>query len=306
MTTNFNPGKALFIKLGEHGKWEEDCIEKSGTLRLGFNAAPHKLCLGRQWDGVEKALKNAGYKKLTDTIRQIRSFYEADQSVLWVTFYGDRMWWCFSKGAVKLLSDGSKTRSVVGQWNDNDLAGQPLYKSQISGKLLQVQRYQGTICAVKSFDYLVNKIRGSARPEVEAAKRSVAELEHNLEVIIHDLTPKDFEILMDLIFRQAGWQRAGILGESEHPFDIELFSPMTGTRYGVQIKSSASLASFEEYKYKFQHTSGFEGFFFVVHTPDSALSVTKSTKAIKLLLPQQVAQLAVKYGLADWIIAKAG
>ena len=32
---------ALYIKLGEAGKYEADCIEKDQTLRLGYEGTPH-------------------------------------------------------------------------------------------------------------------------------------------------------------------------------------------------------------------------------------------------------------------------
>jgi len=34
---------ALYIKLGESGMWEADCI-RDGTLRLGYDDLPHELC----------------------------------------------------------------------------------------------------------------------------------------------------------------------------------------------------------------------------------------------------------------------
>lgn len=306
MVTDFNPSRAWFIKLGEGGKWEKDCIEKSNSLRLGFNSAPYEICLQGKWDEVREPLKKAGYKKISDTIRQVKCFYESDENTLWITFYSDRLWWCFSKREIILLSDKSKTRPVIGKWECTDHLGGMLYTHQLSGKLLRVQRFQGTICAVKEFDYLLDKIRGVARSDVLSARKSLSELEQNIEAIIRDLTPKDFEILIDLIFRQAGWQRAGVLGESQKTLDLELSSPITSTRYGVQIKSEASLSSFEKYKKDFQSMLGFECFYFVVHTPKSGLAQAKETKSVKLLLPQQIARLTVKYGLADWVIAKAG
>lgn len=304
MIRDFNPNEAWFIKLGAAGRWEKECIEKLNTLRFGFDEARHDLCCEGKWEEVREALKKAGYKKVTDAIRQIQCFYKSDETVLWITFYADRLWWCFSERPQ--LSGESKTRKVIGQWQSADLKGKPLYMSQLSGRLLRVQRFQGTICAIKELPYLTQKIKGDPRPDVVAAEKALTTLERDIAVVIQSLTPKDFETLIDLIFRQAGWQRASVLGETLKTLDLELFSPITSARYGVQIKSEANLESFEKYRADFEDMQGFECFFFAVHSPSSQLAQVEQTQKVKLLLPRQIAQLTVKYGLADWVIAKAG
>src|SRR5205823_2994170 len=52
---------------------------------------------------------------------QIKKFYEADEKVLWLTFYANKMWWCFSKPKIALLPDKSKTRPVIGKWHDTQI-----------------------------------------------------------------------------------------------------------------------------------------------------------------------------------------
>jgi hypothetical protein len=120
------------------------------------------------------------------------------------------------------------------------------------------------------------------------------------------LHPKDFEILVDLIFRQAGWQRVSVLGETQKLIDLDLLSPVTSERYAVQVKSKANRAEFESYKQKFADMQGYTRCYFVVHTPSTDLVEAKApTDTIKLLQPKDVARLAAKYGLADWVIDKA-
>ena len=43
------PSKIKFIKLGRAGMWEEDCIDKSNTLRLGYDSVDHELALAKDW-----------------------------------------------------------------------------------------------------------------------------------------------------------------------------------------------------------------------------------------------------------------
>jgi hypothetical protein len=43
---------AYFIKLGEKGDWEEECILHNQTIKLGFHNPLHTECLAGQWDKV--------------------------------------------------------------------------------------------------------------------------------------------------------------------------------------------------------------------------------------------------------------
>ncbi len=301
------PSSTLYIKLGRGGRWERECIEIDQTLRLGYDTVPHELCLQGKWDDVLRELEtirsSTGAAK-RDT-NQIRLFYESDDSVLWVTFFGDRLYWCFSTSEVTLLPDKSKTRSVISRWSSTDVKGQPLQKSQLSGKLLSMQGFRGTICSVGETEYLVQKINGQIPKEIEEAQAALSELERKLEIIIRQLHWQDFEILVDLIFRQAGWQRVSELGKTLKTLDLELISPITAEQYGVQIKSKANLAELESYQDKFADMQGYTRLYFVVHTPSSDLVPAKVIEDIELWLPQDIAHWAMKYGLADWIIAKA-
>jgi hypothetical protein len=51
--------------------------------------------------------------------------------------------------------------------------------------------------------------------------------------------------LVDLVFRQAGWQRLSVLGETMKFTDMDLLEPVTGDQYQVQVKSAATLADLE-------------------------------------------------------------
>ena len=307
MTNNFRSlSGAFYIKLGRRGEWEKSCIEQDHIIRFGYGIAPHEMCLNGEWERVKEELGKAGKKKIADTRRQIECFYTSDENVLWVTFYAGRLWWCFSKREITFLPDDkSKTRPVIGSWQSTDLMGRPLEMGRLSGKLLRVQRFQGTICTIKEREYLVQKITGAIRPEVERTKNALVELERSIQTIIEDLTPKDFEILIDLIFREAGWRRVSVLGESQKTLDLDLISPITGEHYGVQIKAEASLRDFDDFLKETQSMQH-ERFYFAVHSPKKGLTTGEETEKARLLLPDQVANLAVKYGLADWVIDKAG
>lgn len=103
--TKINADKVLFIKLGQGGEYESDCIEKDNTLRLGYEEVNHQLCLDGQWDKVHNYFtteENSKTSIATSHTNQIKQFYEQDEKILWITFYANKLWWCFSKPEITL------------------------------------------------------------------------------------------------------------------------------------------------------------------------------------------------------------
>lgn len=300
--------KILYIKLGKEGNWEKECIEKTQTLHLGYRETNHAHCLKKNWDAVKKEFIEKQKTTLgtaTNHTRQVREFYEADNSVLWITFYGNQLWWCFSEPTVTLLSDSTKTRPVIGKWSNKDIFGNNLNVDKLSGKLLKVQGFRGTICKINELNYILQKINGKELPEIIEAKKAVLILEKNIGQLIKLLQWKDFEILVDLIFTRAGWQRVGTVGKTEKTLDLDLLSPVTNERSMVQIKSTSNLKEFKEYSEAFKNMHGYSKLFFVVHTPDISLKNVASTDTIKLLILEHITKLAINAGLVEWIINKS-
>ena len=303
--TSINFPYAYFIKLGRNGKWEKDCLEKSQTLRLSYDEVPHDLCIRQRWDEVQDFLETIGNDTgaATRHKNQIRLFYEADENSLWITFFGDRLYWCFSKPEIEKLSDDSKTRPAIGGWKSVDINDNPLQKAQLSGALLTVQGFRGTICQVKEHAYLRRKINGIVQPDVEAALIAQAEFEIRIEALIRKLNWKDFELLIDLIFRQAGWQRLSVIGKAEKTIDLDLLYPITNERFLVQIKSSAGQQELETFRIRMSEYQDFSRAYFIVHSPSTKLDVSEIDD-VEVWLLKEVAHRVVLYGLADWVIGK--
>jgi hypothetical protein len=301
-----NPKNAYYIKLGRNGVWEKDCLEVSQTLKLGYREISHELCLQGRWDEVQQELleKRDTVGAATKDKNQIRAFYESDEQVLWVTFFGDRLYWCFSNSEIILLSDKNKSRSVIGQWSSSDLAGKPLQKSQLSGVLLRMQNFRRSICQVKELKYLVEKINGVVHPEIESALQVKADFERKIETLIRKLTWKDFELLVDLLFRQAGWQRMATLGKEEKTIDLDLYSPITDERFLVQVKSSANLSKLRSFKEGISDFQDYDRAYFLVHTPSNDLIQNKIQDDVEVWLPSDIARRVVMFGLAEWVISK--
>ncbi|MCH2636668.1 MAG: hypothetical protein MKZ67_12130 [Acidimicrobiales bacterium] len=57
MPEPISPSRVRYIKLGLHGAWETDCLER-GVIRIGFEAGrPERFesCLNSRWDDVFKS-----------------------------------------------------------------------------------------------------------------------------------------------------------------------------------------------------------------------------------------------------------
>jgi hypothetical protein len=302
------PTSAFYIKLGSEGIHAETCIQKDGTVWLGYNEIAHNLCTGKEWEQVrtifiEQLKSDPG--AATRHTNQIKAFYEADENVLWITFHKNQLWWCFAKPEVILQSDGSKIRNTVDGWHETNVNRDEFDISRLSGSLLSVQGFRGTICAVREFEYLVRKINGESSALEKAAQDSYQGLRQALEKIIRELDWKEFELLTDLIFRQAGWQRISQLGKTQKTLDLELLSAIANERYWVQVKSRADISTFRKFQEETMGTGGYNRCYLVVHSPSSNLTKELETETHKLLLLDDIARLTVQYGLADWVIGKA-
>jgi hypothetical protein len=300
--------KALFIKLGDKGRWEKKCIE-NGVLQLGYHDLDHDACMKSDHSTVRAAYpESSDQGAVTRHIEQVFKFYHEPETTLWITFYSDRLWWCFSKKDVTKNDENEKFRPVVTKWSDKDLNGKQLHKGRLSGKLVSVQGFQGTICSVKEKDYLLHKINGTNEPHVLAAENAVSDLESALIPIIKNLHPKDLETLTDLIFRQSGWQRTGVAGEVEKDIDLDLISPITQERVAVQVKSQANIKTYNSYKDKFSDMSGFRIFYFVTHSPNKTLKdlVTESPDSEFIFWGvEELSRQSVRNGLVGWLIDRA-
>lgn len=299
----------LYIKLGVSGEWEAECI-RQGTLRLGYHELPHQLCQAGDWAAVERKALTFSKDKgaATRHINQVRHFYEAPESTLWVTFHAARLWWCFADKQIRLLTDLTKTRECVEAWNDCDINGKLLLKSSLSGKVLATESFQGTICSVSERTYLLHKINGLVEPRVAAAQKALEGLIESLVPVVQKLHPKDLELLTDLIFRQSGWCRVGVAGGTTKDIDLDLISPITGERVAVQVKSRAGVNEYDSYRAKFADMQGYTRFYFVTHSPKLQLALSAAQAADSSFVfwgPTELATLAARNGLAGWLLDKA-
>lgn len=302
------PTNILFIKLGLQGSYEKECIEEKNTLKIGYEAIEHNLCINKEWDRVWDQIQDK-YKTVdsptTSHKNQIQKFYEEPDTTMWITFYKNKLWYCYASSNIVLNADGTKERLTLSGWKDCDVNGKQLFIQDLSGRLTKVQGFRGTICDIKEKEYVLHKINATQSNELIAIEKSISELKTNLIKVIINLHFKDFELLIDLIFRASGWSRLGAVGKQIKDIDIELMAPVTNERAIIQVKSESNLATFKDYKNKFLGMSDYNKYFFIVHSPtDDLESYIRSGLEDEIIIydADKLAGLCINAGLIEWLV----
>lgn len=303
-----NATKCLYIKLGEKGEFENQCIEMDSGIMLSYKQYDHQACLERNWDKVyQQCIENSKDERAAkDHLRQIKLFYESTEDTLWFTFYAGKLYWTFAESKVSRdPKTGYKLRKTIGGWKCRDVKGFDLLISGLSGKLTRTKGYRQTICETKVQDYVLRRINGQTLPSVESAKQSLSNLEDSLENLLTELSPQDFELLVEAIFSNSGWIRIGVAGKNEKDIDLELLSPVTNERVFVQIKSESDQSELEEYISRLEAWDA-DKFFYVYHTSKKPLKVPdQNSTDIHLVDRKVLSQMVIKSGLTKWLIDKA-
>lgn len=295
--------QAFFIKLGGKGAWEADSLEQ-GTIRFGYRATPHELCLAGDWRGVQSLLEQKHKPSVASNhLRQIRTFYTAGPDDLFITFHGGYLWWARPDGKAKLLEDHSKVRGTVDGWRKTSVGGSPLLLSKLSGTLLKTRMFQGTICAVQALEYLLRKLSDRELPQVAALDAGRSTMASATVDAVRLLADKDFELLIELIFASSGWRRLGATGGNEKTVDMDLVLPTTGERAFVQVKSETDAKTYQTYEDVLRSTDAYSRMFFVWHTGDIG---PVTNEAVTLWGPNVVANMIIEAGLVSWVRSKVG
>jgi len=297
---------AFYVKLGRNGVWETSSLE-SNIIRIGWAQQSLEDINGSNWKKIQRELEHeiADKGAATRDCRALRMLCESTSEDIWITFHGSHLWWAKVTADPAIYKDEISKYRKVEKWHCQDIAGESLLVTYIPGRISKVQGFRGTICKVKEDQELTRLINGEQSPEYIAISRSKNELCSCVEAALRRLHWKDFETLVDLVFRATGWRRVSVLGETMKFSDIELEDPINDELYQVQVKSAASFKDFQQYSQNFQ-TSKYRKLFFVVHTPDKKLSTTHPSieDVVQLVLPKRLAEMVVDLGLINWLMNK--
>lgn len=298
---------AYYIKLGQGGCWEADSLA-IGRLRIGWrHQSVDDINLGR-WEVIAEQLREEHQGKpqvATNDLNRLRDIATSTPDDIWITFHGAKLWWArLALGPMEQDSE-SKFRRTLAGWSDESLTGRLLVANELPGKLAQLQGFRGTTCRVQESQLLRRVLEGTRSALSSQISENRNALARSLHDAIRELHWKDFETLVDLVFRHAGWVRVSVLGQHAKAYDLELREPITNDRYVVQVKSQATRADLEETVREFS-ADDYRRVFFVVHSPSADLAdATDIPDHVELVSPDKLADLALEAGLSRWLEDKA-
>ena len=202
--------------------------------------------------------------------------------------------WTTARNVAGRLMDGARPAK----------GGSPLTADRLSGRLLQLQMYRGTICQAQPRDYLLDKINDRISSAVAAALAAETALRAAIADMMRLLTWQDFELMVDLVFSASGWRRIGMLGGVQETLDLDLILPSTGERALVQVKSRASSAELADYQARFEEAAAYGRLFFVWHSGPLREEHLADDPRVMLLGPEKLAAMVIDAGLASWLRRK--
>ncbi len=295
---------AFYIKLGRGGEWENDSIE-TGKLRLGWRQQSIEDINAGRWESIEEQLRAKDQGKrvpaTTSDLNALKIIAASGADDVWITFHKSKLWWTrLASGPVE-QDNISKFRRTAEPWCDHAADGRLLVINALPGKISQLQGFRATVCRVHYAELLRRTLNGIPSPLATAIRDHSETLAQHLTKAIKELHWKDFETLVDLVFRAAGWIRVSVLGQHAKAYDLELQEPIIGDRYVVQVKSRAALADLHATIASFS-PEDFRRVFFVVHSPDDDLvGATDIPDHVEIVSPQRLGELAMDAGLVGWL-----
>jgi Restriction endonuclease len=298
-----------YIKLGRGGRWEKISLDR-GELHFGHGKVPHELALAGDREKIKQHRVDQGRdpQAAAEDAREVLDFYRLGADCLWITFAQDHLWWTFAEPEVTWLGvgdgHGERMRRSIGGWRNKDIKGVPLRIDSLGTKLTKVASYRRTVCAVEAEEYLLRRINGVIEPLLIKSNQARDALLDVTSEAIAALHWADFETLADVIFARSGWHRASAIGGTQKLFDMAVEQPTTAERAAVQVKSSATQKTLDQFVSQADETGMFDRLFFICHSPKGSLAPPADRNDVHVWAGRELATTALRLGLSDWIIEK--
>lgn len=295
-----------YIKLGDGGRYARECIE-NGYARLGYDSVSHETCKAGRWDEIDSGHKRGA----------LQEFYEDDEETIWITFHGGMMYWTRLKSEVRSIDEDSyfKVRDCVGGWHNEGGDGTSLEEYKISGELLKVKNYRGTICEPSGSEVALRLITEQLPESVKELQSSREETHGAVTEVIKRFNPDDLELLVDLVVRESGFQRRFQLGGRREVVDLEAENPLTDEVMYIQVKTESSLGDVESFRDDIAGTNEYPGdkYYFVTTKPGSDLfdsghqetGADDESPSVELVDAERLAEWILDVGLTKWVMEKA-
>lgn len=206
---------AYYVKLGRNGMWAESSL-KTNIIRIGWKQQTLSDINSGRWEKIQKHLQREATDQgaATRDCRALRMLCDSTNDDIWITFHSNHLWWCKVVDPSRIQEDKVSKYRKVHRWHRQNIFGEPLLITQLPGRIAKTQRFSGTICKVSEVDELARLINRQHSSEYTAIVYSRRDLCRHVETGLGRLHWKDFETLVDLLFRATGWRRVSVLGET--------------------------------------------------------------------------------------------
>jgi len=306
------PNSVRYVKNGPGGRWWRVAKEK-GQIHAGWRGVPDDLLRSRDLAAIKPLLQaEFGDKRgATQDFNALRTLLDGPSKHVWVTFQEDCMWWCTVHDSVQVNREqeyaerGHFWLTCATPWSNRSRDGvRRLAATELPGNVTAVAGFRATVCEPGASDQILRIIRNEEDRDVRAATLARVAYQHAVDKLISRLGPKDFEVLVDLILSRTGWVRLATVGRTRADIDIEVENDSLGEIAFVQVKSSASQVTLDDYVARFNDQSDRYGrMIFAVHSPRGNLKPPEG-HPIQVWAGDKIAELVVKHGLGDWVAAR--
>ena len=306
------PKTVRYIKNGAGGRWWK-AAKASGQLHAGWQEVPPELLVRRDLDAIAPKVRawSEGRNGATQDVKALRTLLEHPSQHLWITFEDGCLWWCTVHDGPQpnpkkeSMSEGHFWLTCDRPWSNVTLGGvRSLVMAELPGTITTTAGFRGTVCEPGGAKEILRIIQNEEDADAKAAAVARAAYETAVAKLVARLSPKDFEMLVDLILARTGWNRLQKVGGVSEGIDLEVENITSDEVAFVQVKSTAGQATLDDYLARYDDRRGrYHRMIFVVHSPKGALAAP-SDPSVSVWEQDAIAHRVVKLGLADWVAAR--
>lgn len=305
------PQSVRYIKLGVGGCWWP-VSKNRNQIHAGWGSIEDHAIETRDFARLDKLLRaQYGSKQgATQDFNQLRSLLDSPSNHIWFTFEAGYLWWCTATDELTVDPAGSQAASghffitCDKGWSNRSVGGRLLAMSELPGSVTATAGFRGTTCEPRAAAQVRRIIVDEIDADVREANEALTRHRDAVEALIRKLSPKDFELLVDLIFSRSGWSRLAKLGGPIEGVDVEVENPAIDEIAFVQVKSIANQAILDDYIERFHaRRDRYDRMIFAAHTTRVDL-VVPADSPIQVWSNGDLARLVVRLGLSDWLFAR--
>ena len=306
------PNSVRYVKNGTGGQWWR-AAKNNGQIHLGWRTIPDELLRTAELTQIEALIRQEfGAKRgATQDFNALRTLLDHPSQHVWITFQDGCMWWCTVHDTIETNPTGETSDrghfwlTCATPWTNYSLGRQRhLVMTDLPGLVTTTSGYQGTVCEPKASREILRIIRNEEDLDARAAADARQAHEEAIAKLVARLGDKDFEVLVDLILSRSGWARLARLGGVTEGIDIEVENASADEIAFVQVKSSATQATLDDYVSRFnERRDRYKRMIFVVHSPSGNITPPPD-QPVQVWDGKRIARLVVKLGLGDWVATR--